>query len=515
MNYRLQLRLPIFLSLLAACSPPNTVPTISSIADQEVLQNTLPDNSFRGEVAFNIADVEDDVSLLIVSASTDSPMISTPNETTPSCTALGECTLVFLVSRAAAASATITVSVRDSAGGKANTSFEVVVAPKPLGLSGSNDEQALRDSLEQAQEGEVIGFDLSGKALPYTITLTSELEIHSRVSLQGPGNADLILDAASQTRHFRVFPAAVFGLHGLQLNNGQAQDDGSTVYDEPIGGSIFNEGSLEVTDSLFTRNAAINGGGIYNFGAAAHTVIRKALFGGDTAAANTAGRSGAAVFNDGGLLEIFGSSLSFNKAVERGAAAYNLGQNALLIIDSSTIKNNVAKDGGGIKNELGKVRLQNGTVLENNIATIVEGGGLFNTRGTIEIIDSSLLGNKALEGTGGALYSFGPEATILLDHSTVSGNSAVTAGGLAHEVGSQTLLIRNSSVISHNQARGSAGGIYNGGTLIISADSQVTGNQADADQDGTGVGGGILNLGDISGVAEGTVSGNTPDDIAP
>lgn len=189
-------------------------------------------------------------------------------------------------------------------------------------------------------------------------------------------------------------------------------------------------------------------------------------------------------------------------------------------------------DGGGILN-LGALTLRGSTVVTGNTAN--RGGGIYN-KGTLTLNGSSSVSGNSTSDVGGGIYN--ARATVTLnDSASVNGNTAWLGGGIWNSAG--TLTLNGSSSVSDNTAGdgdGSAGGIYNSGVLTLndtssvarnSADrgaggifniygsltmngeSSVTGNTADADDDGLGVGGGIKNSGCVIGVvAGGNVSDN-------
>src|SRR5262249_45366878 len=116
-----------------------------------------------------------------------------------------------------------------------------------------------------------------GSALP---DLTGEL------SITGPG-ADLLTvrrDSASAFRIFTVASGASVEIAGLTIANGNTT----------LGGGIYNQGNLTVTNSTFSGNSAGGGGGVYNFGML--TVSNSTLS--DNSAHNG---GGGGVYNDGEL----------------------------------------------------------------------------------------------------------------------------------------------------------------------------------------------------------------------
>jgi hypothetical protein len=102
------------------------------------------------------------------------------------------------------------------------------------------------------------------------------------------------------------------------------------------------------------------------------------------------------------------------------------------------------------------------------------GGGVFNQGGTLTVVDSVIIGNRA-EFAGAGIHN--PSGSLTLRNSSVRGNVGAAAS--------------------------SGGGIYNGGTMSITA-CTVSGNFANG-------GGGIENDGALT-ITNSTVSGNMTDD---
>ncbi len=165
--------------------------------------------------------------------------------------------------------------------------------------------------------------------------------------------------------------------------------------------------------------------------------------------------------------------------------------------------------------------------LENLVITggtfIYFGSGIHNA-GTLTVRNSVITDNRAF-GSGGGIYNV-LGATLTLENSTISDNQAVTldeeidkewhirdsaaavtfpgingwGGGLQNE-GTATLI---DTVVENNRSRQSGGGIYNGGAMTISGNSNITGNSADRVADYTvqdpsdfSAGGGISNVGTL------------------
>jgi hypothetical protein len=214
------------------------------------------------------------------------------------------------------------------------------------------------------------------------------------------------------------------------------------------GVGIYNQGTLTVSNSILSGNAApIFGGGIYN--------------------------------DRTGTLTVIDSTLSGNWA---GYPFCNLGQAV----------------GGGIYNS-GAATVIHSTLSGNYTvscqAVTDYGGGIYNAGGTLTVIDSVLSGNVAgtfnpgftgTGGIGGAIYNNGP---LTLINSTLSSNSGGVGGGIWN---ASTATVSNSTLfgnygteytlqfgiintqtgtltVSNSTLSGNNGGIDNFGTLILKA----------------------------------------------
>lgn len=463
----------------------------------------------RLEVGFSISDVEDSPAKLELSAVSSN--LERVTGITIDCEQ-GSCLLTAEVDRKRPSNVKVELTLKDSRGGVASSSFSVKIEPDYLAEASLG---ALQTALETAEAGAFLVLSPNLFSEPASWSIKEELFLTKEVNLIGPGSDLLTLDAGGQSRHLRIAKGLKLSIEGFDFTNGQAQDDGGQGDFEALGGAIFNEGVLELKDITITSSQAVKGGAIYNFGQAAQVIIRDSLFGGKSeATANRASRSGGALFNDGGRLELYGSQVNFNLADERGGGAYNLGETATMLIDSSEFLSNVSLDGGAVKNEKGSLRVQNGSLLKDNTATEVEGGAIFNTDSKVEIVDSSIIGNVALKGAGGGIYSFGENANVLIENSHFQENSAISGGGLYHEVGSGPLTIK-ASIIEANRAENFGGGVFSGGPSSLSADSSIRANVADSNGDDIGYGGGFFYIGeDSSGISLSVISNNQPDDFA-
>ena len=317
----------------------------------------------------------------------------------------------------------------------------------PSAVTNLNDAGAgsLRDAIATTPPGGTVDFQ---SGLSGTITLTSgELLVNKNLTIAGPG-ADVI--TVSGNHAFRVFDirasvtAAIARLTITDGTNG-------------FGGGVYNGGTLTVTDSTLSGNAAIDmGGGIYNGGTL--TVTDSTLSGNSTSAASNFGGGGIA--NVAQTMTVTASTFSGN-AASFGAGIANY-QGAVTVTTSTFSGNSAIYQGGGIEN-YGEVTVTDSS-LSANVAN--SGGGVYNG-GTLTVTASTLSGNTTEKG--GGIYNASVSVPVRVTASTLSGNSG---GGVYNAYGTVTVT---ASTLSGN----SGSGIFNSGMVTVTA-STLSGNSGGA-----------------------------------
>ena len=320
------------------------------------------------------------------------------------------------------------------------------------------------------------GADTITFAVTGTITLAAALPpIAGDVTIIGPGSAVLAVSGASSFRVLKIAPAVTASISGLTISNGNAPADGRTEYG---GGGIYNEGTLTVTNSTFSNNAAfgngdgfgpaLGGGGIYNWGT---LTVTNSTFSGNSAFASgldmDAELGGGGILNSG-KLTVTNSTFSANSAFENargnvstigGGGIFNLGP---LTVTNSTFSNNSAfgtrlgiatLGGGGIAN-LSELTVINSTFSDNftdgdDIDSLGGGGGIANQAGRLTVTNSTFSGNSA--ASGGDIYN-GGELTVT--SSTFSNNSAASGGGIFN---TRMATFKN-SIIANDPSGGNCAG---------------------------------------------------------
>jgi hypothetical protein len=228
--------------------------------------------------------------------------------------------------------------------------------------------------------------------------------ITSPLALEGTGADATVIERAAGTPAFRLVHVAATGaltLEGLTLRGGFAS---SGPRFERGGGLFNNGGTVTLTRTILTGNAAGGGGGLANHGGT--VLLTQAL---------VAHNEALSPINGGGLLN-------------RGT----------LILSETTLANNRAHAGGGLATS-GTALVTNTTVTDNEAAV---GAGIFQSDGTLTIVRTTLVRNQAAVEGGGL---FGHMVTLL--NATLTDNSGGMGGGLAGSaVLLNTLLARNTSI---------------------------------------------------------------------
>jgi hypothetical protein len=217
-----------------------------------------------------------------------------------------------------------------------------------------------------------------------TIQLTQgELDLTQSVMIAGPGAANLSIDAQGLSRIFAVLnPDINVTLDGLKITGGMASDMNGA-----LGGGIFNEGNLTVSNCILSHNSVQSfgdGGGIENdFG---NLTVSNC-----TLADNSAMGQGGGIFNNGGNLVVNNSTLSGNSASISGGGIDNLnGRGTLMVCNSTLFGNSAGFEGGAIEN-WGTATLTSVTVTGNVTG---DEGGAINT-----VSESGSLGTMRLDNT--------------------------------------------------------------------------------------------------------------------
>lgn len=335
--------------------------------------------------------------------------------------------------------------------------------------------------------------DFAGLTLPATITLAgTSMDITDDLTISGPGETDLIIDADGLSRIFNIADGnpLLFDVTISNLTLTNAFDSPEISSD---GGAIHTEENLTLNSVTLTENLSIVSGGAVGAVGSAGVPVTLTITD-STITDNLAGCCGGGISGDYTILDVSNSVISGNYAVSNGGgivlyALYGA------TIDETTISGNYASNGGGLYfyGGPGDVTIEDSTISGNY--AFGKGGGVFlnHLNGVVTIRDTTVSGNYAFSGSGGLyLYDVSDAtlervrvidndastyvggagvwgSTVSIVDSEVSGNTAEQTGGLYAGYGA-TLTLRNSTV-AYNVAtgvEGAAGGVnINSSTAYI------------------------------------------------
>ena len=319
---------------------------------------------------------------------------------------------------------------------------------------------SIQDAIDGANASDTI--DLSaGTYNQYDITVTKS------ITIEGPTVPDkstptAVIDAQNKGRVFHIASGATVTLRNLVIENGDTSSE-----DDPDGGGIYNEGTLNLQSDTIQDNNAIqgNGGGIDNEGV---VTVDNTNFGYNKATYNS---GGGGIFNDGSFT-MTGSEVSNNLAI--------------------------FSNGGGILNEFYCTMTITGSSINNNIGSY-QGGGIENY-GTMTLSASNLYSNTAYLGSGG-IDNLGDLTVKTNSHITYNVGIGCNGGGIGNY---GTMTVTSSDISNNNAILG--GGIYNSGSGVNIENSNINSNTATTE---TGSGGGIYNTGSDFNIDNSNINSNT------
>ncbi len=283
-----------------------------------------------------------------------------------------------------------------------------------------NNVTGIQNAINTAHDGDTLNL-ATGTYKEHDILVDKNLTITgSQPTGDNPPTA--VIDAQNHGRVFNISSGVNVTLKYLLIQNG----NGTTDITNPLGGGIYNTGTLNLKNCSIKTNTAASGGGIYNTGSLSVT--------GGTINNNTAtDGSGGGISNDYGTLNINRTAINNNTATYGGGGIYNTGT---LNMTGGTINNNTATyGGGGIINLYGTLNT-NSTTINNNTATY--GGGIYNT-GSSSVTGGTINNNTANYG-GGIYNSYG---TMTLTDSYVDYNTAISgynSAGIDNDHGTLNII---------------------------------------------------------------------------
>ncbi|MCL2347585.1 MAG: right-handed parallel beta-helix repeat-containing protein [Planctomycetaceae bacterium] len=270
---------------------------------------------------------------------------------------------------------------------------------------------------------------LSGMELAINIDATQ----FGSVTIVSLGDEKLTIDADQQSQVFYNAPGSEVELAGLIITHG---------IDIAIGGGIYNEGTLTITNCMITGNTAFLGGGIYGGGNGILMVIDSVI------SENTADHSGGGIYTypDNKLI-VTNCVISDNTADSSGGGIY--GSGTMTITNSVITKNFAGNHAGGIMND-GFLAMTNCEVSENTAWN--QGGGIYNGGDNMTLANCLIFGNSSV-GYGGGIYHLNSRATVT--NCTITGNQQ---GGISVSYSSGTCILYNTIVTGNSYSNITSGG---------------------------------------------------------
>lgn len=175
-----------------------------------------------------------------------------------------------------------------------------------------------------------------------TVTLSNTVLLSNTAGVNGGvifnGSLVEIAEADRLAELPEIFRAGMDATHTMTITNGlfakNSAENGGSIYNGP-------EGYLTITSSSLTENSAHTGGAIYNLGT---LTVAKCIV------STSSATNGSGFYNDG-ILGINNSTLSGNTASEYGGGIYNT--DVLTITYSTLAENGADLEGGALYNSAG------------------------------------------------------------------------------------------------------------------------------------------------------------------
>jgi CSLREA domain-containing protein len=211
--------------------------------------------------------------------------------------------------------------------------------------------------------------------------------ITSTVTINGHGSTISRSGTAPNFRFFNIQRGAELTLTQLKISKGRLSSDAN-------GGAIYNEGTLFVSESTFTKNTCdsfqTKGGALHNSDGTV-TIYNTTFY---SNSATSEFSYGGAIYSTGGLLDISNSTFADNLAGGNseafGGAIYNT---SLTTITNSTFSGNTAKaNGGAIFSGFGSSLILRNTIVANSPSLNNCYGSVSNGGGNLSWPDTSCPG---------------------------------------------------------------------------------------------------------------------------
>ena len=319
----------------------------------------------------------------------------------------------------------------------------------------------------------------------YTLTIggidenqaaTGDLDITESVNIIGAGSGSTVIDGNNLDRVFHIVQTGIaVVISNVTIENGHL--------DGGLGGGLFNNGgTVSIVDSVITNNSLTDsstspivsaGGGLFSSGTLNLNGVTLSNNTVDVNHFNTTGGGGGGGVYSTGVLRLENSIVDGNQVIndDKGennggggvqtTGATGSGSNTThTVIVRSTITNNVAPLGGGVRNLFGRVDMDL-TEVDGNSAEL-SGGGVQNQDGSMSILRSTIRNNIAKQTGGGVdnLAALDINESFIYQNKSIGLNAGAGGAGGGIFNGSAGALNLINTTVTANVGR-AGGGVYN------------------------------------------------------
>jgi Chlamydia polymorphic membrane protein (Chlamydia_PMP) repeat len=229
----------------------------------------------------------------------------------------------------------------------------------------------------------------------------------------------------------------LYGFGGSATIKDSVFADNVATYPGGEGGGMYNViGRSIVTGTVFERNSAVDGGGMYNWDTFEMSIVRCVF------SANSAKVRGGGLFNYFTGPEIVDCTFSRNSSREEGGGIYNY-RTYRQEVSNCIFSGNSAVSGGGIFTKRGNSSTVSNCEFHGNIVARVGGGLVYHRSSRPAVNNCAFTGNSA-EAGGGMVAS--KTGFPVVSNCTFASNSAVDGASLAlflSTAGSREVAIGN------------------------------------------------------------------------
>lgn len=322
--------------------------------------------------------------------------------------------------------------------------------------------------------GNIFVYGMNGKSI--TCTVSSKQPISGGTASDSSGGGICVYGSGSK----------------LVLNNGTSV----TGNKGPVGGGIAASGTVELKNASISNNTSSgNGAGIYLFSddyGSGKLIMSSGSISGNTAS----GEGGGIYATNGASATITNGSITKNQAVcgggienygnmnvgnvtisentaTRGAGGFFSDNGSTSVLDGTIVTNNTADVYGGGVASYGSLKLYNVDISGNMVTgdSDTNGGGLFISNRSTTEFHSGRISNNTVKGKYGGGVRIWNEATLKMFGGSIDGNSAPYGGGIY----SDGIVTLTGGTIADNEAT-TGKAFYQNGILKVGATTSITGD---------------------------------------